>query len=275
MNDLPFLKSIDIKNTLFIRGNSMFPFLKTGDIIILEKVPAEKLRTGDIVSFKHDHGDNVIVHRIVKNEKYGSSFRLLTKGDNNLDYDFSVPENDILGRVRHIIRGQKTIDLERLNQKFLSKIVLVLSKSNINFRRLFYNKFVNRLKQSSFLAKATGAFFSKKINCSVFNLDEGTILIKAFAGKRTIFYGELIYKENMLVIRNWVLKFPFYYTAHGDKLLKELISHCREKKLSRLLFEKMYEDNPVFLLIHGAYKDHRIETVKDVGTTLILNGSAD
>jgi signal peptidase I len=271
MNDLPFLKSIDIKNTLFIRGNSMFPFLKTGDIIILEKVPAEKLRTGDIVSFKHDHGDNVIVHRIVKNEKYGSSFRLLTKGDNNLDYDFSVLENDILGRVRHIIRGQKTIDLESLNQKFLSKIILVLSKSNINFRRFFYNKFINHFKQSAFLAKATGAFFSKEVNCSVFNLDEGTILIKAFAGKRTIFYGELIYKGNMLVIRNWVLKYPFYFTTHGDKLLKELITYCREKKLSRLLFEKMYEDNPAFRLIRKSSDEYLLESIPSTGILLNLS----
>ena len=61
-------------------GYSMFPLLKPGDKLIIQKVEAHKLRKGDIIVCTINA--KTIGHRIIGYSKNISSFTVITQGDN-------------------------------------------------------------------------------------------------------------------------------------------------------------------------------------------------
>ena len=73
----------------FVVGNSMFPFLKDGDILVMKKAEIENLfeldLIGKIVSYKDEKGV-FVAHRVVKVK----GRKLVTKGDANLVPDPAV-----------------------------------------------------------------------------------------------------------------------------------------------------------------------------------------
>lgn len=88
---LKYKNEIDIKVT----GDSMFPSLKNEQKVTIEK--KEKYKIGDIVVFKNDIENHIIIHRIIW--KCGS--RYITKGDNNYLIDsVKIKKNNILGAVK-------------------------------------------------------------------------------------------------------------------------------------------------------------------------------
>ena len=88
-----------------ILSNSMVPTLTRGDVLIFKKLTEEELldiKVGTIIVYKKD-GKN-ISHRVIKRHKLSNEVFYITKGDNNLSYDFEeVKTKDILGvYVLHI-----------------------------------------------------------------------------------------------------------------------------------------------------------------------------
>lgn len=81
-----------------IASNSMYPSLKKGDAIIIEKLSDEekkKITVGDIIVFQD--GGHIITHRVVE-VREGI---YITKGDNNNTKDMSKKtKNDVIGIVR-------------------------------------------------------------------------------------------------------------------------------------------------------------------------------
>jgi signal peptidase I len=98
-------------------GNSMAPFLKSGDILTIREVPRALLRRGDLILFVHDAGIPR-VHRLIRKRRTPDGSRvLITKGDAFPACDRPIPERDVLGRVCGIERaapgsGSPYIDLE-------------------------------------------------------------------------------------------------------------------------------------------------------------------
>jgi signal peptidase len=60
---------------------SMEPAFSSGDLVIVKEVEANNLQLDDIIAFRE--GNAVITHRIIEFEQNGSSYRFITKGDNN------------------------------------------------------------------------------------------------------------------------------------------------------------------------------------------------
>lgn len=88
-----------------IKGNSMLPLLREGDIIFLTPVDPENVRPGDIIVFKSRTG-GYIVHRVIYVEYFEGIYYYVTKGDNNPIYDIvefengrGVPCSRVVGRV--------------------------------------------------------------------------------------------------------------------------------------------------------------------------------
>ncbi len=81
-----------------IASNSMYPSLKKGDAIIIEKLndtEKEEIEVGDIIVFQED--GNIITHRVVE-VRQGV---YITKGDNNNTKDTNKKtKNDIIGLVK-------------------------------------------------------------------------------------------------------------------------------------------------------------------------------
>lgn len=76
-----------------ITSGSMWPALKTWDVVFIEKVPREAIQKGDIVVWRHDGG--YTIHRVVS---LGVK-TLATKGDANFAEDAPISYDDVIGRA--------------------------------------------------------------------------------------------------------------------------------------------------------------------------------
>lgn len=65
-----------------VRGNSMYPLLREGDIIILTKKSPDEIKVGDVIVYKSVKG-NLIVHRVIEVTNLNGVYYFKTKGDNN------------------------------------------------------------------------------------------------------------------------------------------------------------------------------------------------
>jgi hypothetical protein len=88
------------------RGRSMFPSIKDGDIIVIEKTDASRLRSGDVVMLR-TADDSLLVHRVIRT---GSP--LLTCGDGVVRPDPPCEPDLVIGRVRFVERSGRTRDLD-------------------------------------------------------------------------------------------------------------------------------------------------------------------
>lgn len=89
---------------LIVLSGSMENEIKTGDLIIVEKVNMEELKENDIIAFfSNEDRQAVITHRIIniiKNED--GKYEFITKGDKNEKEDSDkVKENLIVGKYNN------------------------------------------------------------------------------------------------------------------------------------------------------------------------------
>jgi len=94
-----------------VSSNSMEPTLRVGDIIVVQKVPFEQLREGDIMVFQKGSLP-IIVHRVHEVIDGADQRLIITKGDNSQtnpspDYPGLLPSplknTDYLGRVDGLV----------------------------------------------------------------------------------------------------------------------------------------------------------------------------
>ena len=87
---------------LIVLTDSMYPEIKSGDIIICRTVDAKDIEVGDVISFfdPAGNGSSIVTHQVIEimtGEDGKLSFR--TKGTNNNTEDkYPVPEDRLVGR---------------------------------------------------------------------------------------------------------------------------------------------------------------------------------
>jgi len=91
---------------LRVNGTSMVPFLKPGDIVVLQRIEPERLSRGDLVVVRREH--DLVTHRLV----WQGTGQWLTKGDNCRSLDPAVVDKAILGKVIALERSGTIIDLQ-------------------------------------------------------------------------------------------------------------------------------------------------------------------
>jgi len=91
-----------------VRGTSMSPFIKEGDIVTVSPPRDGSPRLGDLLAFAPFKSRRLVLHRVVRT----GGDRILTKGDNShqeRDFDPPIRQGDILGYVKNVERnGEKT-----------------------------------------------------------------------------------------------------------------------------------------------------------------------
>ena len=104
-----------------IASDSMYPYIKRGDAVLLEK-PSKKdldnLKIGDIIAFEED--DKIITHRILTIETEEEETYIITKGDNNSTKDVTKKKkDDIIGIVKFKIPyiGYPSIEISDIKNK--------------------------------------------------------------------------------------------------------------------------------------------------------------
>jgi len=103
-----------------IASDSMYPSLRKGDAILLEKVDKKNrdtLKKGDIVAFVED--GTIVTHRILTIEMENGSEKIITKGDNNNTKDVTKKtKDDIIGIVRFRIPllGYPSVEISEIKK---------------------------------------------------------------------------------------------------------------------------------------------------------------
>jgi phage repressor protein C with HTH and peptisase S24 domain len=90
-----------------VRGASMRPVIRDGDVVTVSPLAGGAAKTGDVVAFVNPATGGVWIHRIVGRE--GPDYRL--KGDNTHCEDGVVPQAAILGRVEGVEREGRAVPL--------------------------------------------------------------------------------------------------------------------------------------------------------------------
>lgn len=109
-------------------GSSMQPWVRPGDISIVRKATIENVRRGDLVLFRRHH--RLFVHRIVDERVAFGVRRISAKGDAHPEADGWLENEELLGRVVSIFRGNRRIPLETSSQLALGRVIAQLSLWN-------------------------------------------------------------------------------------------------------------------------------------------------
>ena len=124
---------LDENHLLRIRmhGFSMYPFLKAGDVGIVDKCLADQLRIGDIVVFKSQQ--KLIAHRLIAIKDENKQTLYVAKGDKNKFVDATFPAEALFGKIISIERNGKLIEIDSKSMKLKSLLVLKFPKQVIRF----------------------------------------------------------------------------------------------------------------------------------------------
>lgn len=124
---------LDENHSLSFRmhGNSMFPTLRDGDLGYVEKCSYNELLIGDILVFKVQ--DKLIAHRLIEQSRHNDTEQFLTKGDKNNFKDKVFGQKELIGKVTHIQRKNKTIQLNSTAMKIQKVTALHFSSILIPF----------------------------------------------------------------------------------------------------------------------------------------------
>lgn len=104
-------------------GDSMWPFIREGDMVVLKKCNIGDLSIGDIVVYTNKNSDTLVSHRVVKKIKEG----VFSKGDGWLSRCDIVNKDNLIGRLIRIIRKDKILDLDSSLYKGLNRIIAWMS----------------------------------------------------------------------------------------------------------------------------------------------------
>ncbi len=92
-----------------VNGNSMHPFIQDEDLLIVKKVPFEKLKRGNILVFRGEN-DLFVVHRLIKKQKNGL---LVLRGDAYHLTKETITCDAIVGKAIGLIRNEQVIRYSR------------------------------------------------------------------------------------------------------------------------------------------------------------------
>ena len=97
--------SAPVFNAYVVLSGSMLPTIEVKDVVVTKKIPEEKLKVGDIITFispDQRFGGISVTHRIIEKlyDETAGIYTYRTQGDNNNIADaVPVPNANILGKV--------------------------------------------------------------------------------------------------------------------------------------------------------------------------------
>lgn len=103
-----------------VRGHSMRPAFRQGDVLALAPASPDSLRRGQVIVFRvpDRDPDDWVVHRVIHVAGSGAARQIVTRGDNAPRSDGAVPPQWIVGRVTGRCRGERVLPLRRAEEVF-------------------------------------------------------------------------------------------------------------------------------------------------------------
>jgi len=124
-------------------GHSMYPFIKNGDIIIVEARNGRSVEIGDIIFYRRP-GGSPTAHRLVKINGRKDSKVLITKGDAMKNIDPPVNDTQVMGRVILIEENERKLKLNGWPGRIYGRVTAWLARGRYpNQRRVV--RYIDRL----------------------------------------------------------------------------------------------------------------------------------
>jgi signal peptidase len=94
-----------------VKGKSMLPTLREGDIVFIARVDPGEIKVGDVIVYKSPSNSIVVIHRVISIVNEDGDYYYVTKGDNNSGPDTwnfisgkGIPYNRVIGKVIEVNR---------------------------------------------------------------------------------------------------------------------------------------------------------------------------
>lgn len=117
-----------------VKGFSMSPFIKDGDVITLSLLPEGRIGLGRSIAFTRPPDKKLVIHRLVRVRKK-PQVRYITKGDNADKPDCLISRTDMLAYVKKVERGGRIILFGTGPER---RVIAYLSRRNV-LRALFFS----------------------------------------------------------------------------------------------------------------------------------------
>jgi signal peptidase len=129
---------------LVVRSGSMSPTIPTGSIVFYTKIPADKVKVGDVIVFSRpDNPAERVTHRVYKIGKSSTGRYFETKGDaNGAPDDWRVPAvgEGWLARWHIPVAGYVLYDLQSTAARLLLLVVPALLLGTITLGELWRDR---------------------------------------------------------------------------------------------------------------------------------------
>jgi signal peptidase I len=107
-----------------VKGHSMSPFIKDGDVVTISPMSDSSPGFGDVVAFIYLRTEKLVIHRVVRKSRDAC----IIKGENTLESDGLIKKENILGVVTKIERKGKKVFCGIGPERFL---IALLSRKNL------------------------------------------------------------------------------------------------------------------------------------------------
>ncbi|MDO9153865.1 MAG: signal peptidase I [Paludibacter sp.] len=272
-----------------MKGFSMYPTLKEGDVGLVEKCSANDLKKGDIVVFKSY--ENLVAHRLIKIKNQNGIRIFIAKGDKNPTTDKPFTAEKLIGKLVSFQRNNKTINTKHADIKFRNFISTHFSK----IVTPFYNY---QLRIENYFNKAKGELKLMKNNLSIVSENARKIIftnaiiavfqgvlpfvvivcIKLFIDHLTGFSAQNESKQLYFIALLIITALVFLFTG----ILSEIRGYFSEKlsqTVTRTIYDKLhakhasldlsYYENPVEQdKIHRAVQEASYRPIKMINELL-------
>jgi len=112
------------------RGWSMYPLIHHGDTLFIQPGIADELGKGDIAFFRLPTG-SFVAHRLVRKEDANS---LLMNGDSSRDFDETVLNEQVFGKLIRVEHNGKALSLEGRLNNLIGWFIIQLAQHRIPFQ---------------------------------------------------------------------------------------------------------------------------------------------
>jgi len=96
----------------------MKPFFREGDILVIENVPLDEIKSGNVIAYRIPSRGKRVVHRVVATRTQGKTKAFITHGDNVRYPDELVQPDWIEGRVSGKYENKQVVRISRFDELF-------------------------------------------------------------------------------------------------------------------------------------------------------------
>lgn len=123
-------------------GTSMYPLIKQGNICRFVSSEAMKLKKGEIILY-HTLSGSLVAHRLLSTEWMNEQVTYRLKGDTNFGADEPVDQEQLIGKLASINKGNYQIKLPSLSVHVWSQMILLFPVITA-----FLRAYLNRRKKA-------------------------------------------------------------------------------------------------------------------------------